>query len=78
MDTLAQILELLQMLSDDSSVPKNAKVKISNTVELLQNGNGKIGVSKAMHEIETLSDDVNMPAHLRTQLFQVVSLLEIV
>lgn len=78
MDNLHQAVQLIQSLTEDSSVPKNAKTKLTGTIQLLQNGNGKVDVSKAMHAIEDLSDDVNMPAHLRTQLFQVVSLLEIV
>ena len=78
MDSLAQAIELLQILTEDNTVPRNAKTKISNTMDLLKKNNDKVEVSKALHSIEDLSDDVNMPAHLRTQLFQVVSLLEIV
>jgi uncharacterized protein (UPF0147 family) len=73
-----QALVLLRELEQDSTVPKNAKVKIGGTIRLLEQNNGKMDVSKALNDLETLSDDVNMPAHLRTQLFSVVSLLEIV
>ncbi len=77
MDSLSQALQLLQALTEDQSVPKNARAKLTGTISLLQ-ATGTTNVSKAMHELESMSDDVNMPAHLRTQLFSVVSLLEIV
>lgn len=77
MDSLAQAIALLQELSQDSTTPKNAKIKLSNTIVILQQS-GTMNVAKAMSELESLSDDVNMPSHMRTQLFSVVSLLEIV
>lgn len=78
MDSLSQALMLLRNLEQDNSIPKNARMKLANTLKLLEANNGKVDVSKALGDLENLSDDVNMPAHLRTQLFSVVSLLEIV
>ncbi|MEK6849000.1 MAG: UPF0147 family protein [Nanoarchaeota archaeon] len=77
MDSLAQAIALLQELAQDSGTPKNAKVKLNGTITILQQ-TGTMNVSKAMGQLESLSDDVNMPSHMRTQLFSVVSLLEIV
>ena len=71
-----QACTMLRTLEQDATTPKNARTKITGTLKLLEQGD-KLGMSKAMHEIEALSSDVNMPAHLRTQLFSVVSLLEI-
>jgi uncharacterized protein (UPF0147 family) len=77
MDNLAQAVQLLKMMTDDSTFPKNARTKIAGTITMLETS-GSMNVSKAMHELEAISDDVNIPAHVRTQLFSVVSLLEIV
>lgn len=78
METLMQAIAMLRDLEQDSQTPKNAKVKINGTIKLLETSNGKMDVSKALNDLESLSDDVNIPAHMRTQLFSVVSLLEIV
>ena len=77
MDSLAQALQLLKMLTEDNTFPKNARSKIANTIVMLEQ-TGTTNVSKALGELESISDDVNIPPHLRTQLFSVVSLLEIV
>ena len=42
MDNLNQALQLLQILEQDTTVPKNARAKIGGTLKLLQNGNGKV------------------------------------
>lgn len=78
MDSLMQALVMLRELEQDSQTPKNAKLKIGGTIKLLETSKGKMDVSKALNDLEALSDDVNIPAHMRTQLFSVVSLLEIV
>jgi uncharacterized protein (UPF0147 family) len=78
MDSLMQALMLLRELEQDSTVPKNARAKIVGTIRLLESNGGKVDVSKALHELESISDDINIPSHMRTQLFSVVSLLEIV
>jgi len=78
MDSLLQAVMMLRELEQDSQTPKNAKLKIGGTIKLLESSNGKMDVSKALNELESLSDDVNIPSHMRTQLFSVVSLLEIV
>ncbi|HSU72529.1 MAG TPA: UPF0147 family protein [Candidatus Binatia bacterium] len=77
MDSLMQALVMLRELEQDSQTPKNAKAKINGTIKLLE-ARGKMDISKALNDLESLSDDVNIPAHMRTQLFSVVSLLEIV
>jgi uncharacterized protein (UPF0147 family) len=76
MDSLAQAVQLLRMLTEDTTFPKNARAKMSSTIIMLEK-DGTTNVSKALGELESLSDDVNIPAHLRTQLFSVVSLLEV-
>lgn len=78
-DPLQQVLFALQELQDDEFVPKNVKTKISQTIEVLnQDGEISIRVSKALTELETLSEDCNVEADTRSQLFNIVSLLEAV
>lgn len=79
MDNLQQAIFALQELEQDVTTPKNIKLKLVTTLKLLNDsGETSIKVSKALHELEELSEDVNVQSYTRTQLFNIVSLLEIV
>jgi uncharacterized protein (UPF0147 family) len=77
MDKLQQVLFALQELADDISTPKNVKEKITTTIKVLNtDAELSIKVSKALHELEDITEDSNVQAYTRTQLFNIVSLLE--
>ncbi|MBD3361169.1 hypothetical protein GF358_00045 [Candidatus Woesearchaeota archaeon] len=71
-------IEMLQEMLEDSGVPKNVRTRLEKTIEVLQQKEeNKIKISRALHELEEISNDTNMQADTRTQLFNVVSVLEI-
>jgi uncharacterized protein (UPF0147 family) len=71
------VIEALNELKEDSTVPKNIKAKFENMITLLQEDTeDSIKVSRVMHEIEEITEDSNMQPYTRTQIFNVVSLLE--
>ena len=77
MDDITEIVENLEMLSEDISVPRNVKEKLKNTIEILKEEvDLKIRVNKALHELDEISDDPNLESYTRTQVWNVVSLLE--
>ena len=79
MEALQQAIFTLQELEQDTTTPKNVKTKIIATLRILnENGELSIKISKALHELEELTEDINVQSYTRTQLFNVVSLLEIV
>ena len=69
--------EALAELKDDTTVPKNVRLKIEKIMGLL-NGETetKIKVSKALNELEEIVDDVNLKSYTRTQVWNVISALE--
>jgi len=76
-NTINNVIECLQELSDDMSVPKNVKYKIENTIRFLKEDlDISIKVNKALNELDDVADDSNMQPYTRTQLWNVVSLLE--
>ena len=76
-EKLALIIQSLRELEEDTQVPKHVKIRIANTIKTLdQTSELSIRVSRALSELEELSDDVNMQAFTRTQLFNIVSMLE--
>ncbi|MEM4195401.1 MAG: UPF0147 family protein [Candidatus Anstonellales archaeon] len=74
---VAEIIEMINSLLEDFSVPRNvrraleeAKVRLEGTEEL------KVRISAAIYIIQEVSEDVNLPAHARTQIWAILSALE--
>ncbi len=79
MDVLNQVLFALQELEQDVTTPKNVKAKISTTIKVLnEKSELSIKVSKALNELESIAEDINVQPYTRTQIFNIVSLLEVV
>ena len=74
---MENIIEALRELEEDSSVPRNIKNKINETIRFLeQEGEDSIKISRALSELEQVTEDANMEPYTRMQLLNVVSLLE--
>ncbi len=75
--TINEIAEMINAVAGDSSVPRNIRKTLTDAKErLLSNDERNIKVSAVMYLIESISDDVNMPAHARTQIWAIISALE--
>jgi len=60
MEEIESVIEILQELQEDGSVPKNIKEKIDITIKALEEKSEiSIRVNKALHELEEISDDPN-------------------
>lgn len=71
------VIQALQEVEVDYSVPKNVKEKISGTIKLLgEKTDLSIKLNKALQSLEDLTDDINMEAFTRSQIFNIVSMLE--
>ncbi len=77
-DVMIDILEALEDIKEDSTVPKNVRSKIDEMIGTLQQDDVDISlrVDKVQQELEEISSDSNLQAFTRTQLWSVVSLLE--
>ncbi len=71
------VIELMESIMDDSSVPRNirktiedAKFKIAGSESL------SVGITGAIYLLEDISNDINMPAHTRTEIWTIISELE--
>ena len=72
-------LEVLLLIEQDASVPKNVRTKIKDILTSLQDQTGKSKEVKVDHALQQLSDigeDPNLPSYTRTQIWNVVSALE--
>ncbi|MGB9719371.1 MAG: UPF0147 family protein [Candidatus Anstonellales archaeon] len=74
---LAEIIEMIDSLLQDFSVPRNVRRALEEAKNRLR-GSEELGVriSAAVYTVEAVSDDVNLPAHARAQLWAILSALE--
>ncbi len=74
---LVEVLKLITALSGDVTIPKNIRKALGDAKERLESADElNVKVSSAIYLIDSVSDDINMPAHARTQMWSVVSMLE--
>ncbi len=74
---IKDIIEVLTELGEETTIPRNVKDRVDNTVKFLKEKTElKIRVNKALHELDEIADDPNLQAYTRTQIWNVVSLLE--
>ncbi|MBD3355504.1 hypothetical protein GF361_06030 [Candidatus Woesearchaeota archaeon] len=73
---IQSVISILRELEEDS-VPRNVKEKIVITVSSLEEDKEvSIRVNKALHELEDIADDPNLQPYVRTQIWNIVSVLE--
>jgi len=71
------IESVLSELKDDVTVPKNVRLKIEKVMKVLsEKTEMQIKISKALNELEEIADDVNLQSYTRTQVWNVISILE--
>lgn len=76
-DNLKAIVESMVDFSEDSSVPKNIKVKINYLIgELNSDKDISLKINKVLQELEDISNDSNLQSFSRTQVWNLISLLE--
>ncbi len=74
---IADMINLLEELQDDSTVPRNVKDKLQICSSALQdNIEVSLKVDKARHALEAISGDSNLQSYTRTQIWNISSMLE--
>ena len=72
-----QVSEMLDVLVNDTTIPKNIRKALSDAKERLGvKDELNVKVSAAVYLIESISDDINMPPHARTQIWSILGALE--
>ncbi|MBI3051285.1 UPF0147 family protein [Candidatus Woesearchaeota archaeon] len=77
MSDVNEIITALSELEQDNTVPRNIKDRVQRTITAL-NGNGEMSmkIDKALQELDEVADDINLQAYTRTQIWNIVSMLE--
>ena len=76
-ETIAQITMRMDMLINDTTVPKNVRTAVSEAKSKLNaKGDYVVRVSSAIYNIDGVSNDINLPPQARTILWGILSMLE--
>lgn len=72
---LREVIDYLKEIKEDLGINKNIKNKIENVIGLLENDDG-LSVAKALNEFEELMEKNEIQPYTRSQIWNVVSMLE--
>ena len=77
---IQSIIESMQEIASDSTVPLNVKEKLNIIVKTLQNESEDVLLrkDKALSELDEIAEDTNLQAYTRTQIWNMVSVLEMI
>ncbi len=75
----APLLQMLETLTEDTSIPKNVRLSIFAAREKLmeKDKDANTVLTNAIHSLEEVVNDVNMPMHARTTVWNLLSELEV-
>jgi len=75
---ISEVLELLSELREDDCVPRNVKMRLENACTALQCGDRpmSVNVDASLQELDEASENSNVPAYTKTQIYSIVSKLE--
>ncbi|MBI3588245.1 UPF0147 family protein [Candidatus Micrarchaeota archaeon] len=76
MADLSKIGSFLDGLLEDTSVPKNVRAAIGRAKERLANPDPNEAVAGAIYSLDEVSNDINLPMHARTMIWNILSELE--
>ncbi len=77
-EKINQAIALLDEIIEDKSVPKNIREAARKSKESLEESSVEIGirVDRVIQYLDEVSDDPNMPVYTRTQIWNIISILE--
>jgi len=81
MTALQEVISILKELQEDSTVSKNIKIKVAEMqkeLESCKKDNLSLKINKILCDLEEISNDVNLPMFVRTQIWHLTSKLETV
>jgi uncharacterized protein (UPF0147 family) len=74
---LNEVISALNELCEDNTVPRNIKIKLQGMIALLNDTNkNAVKVNKVLHDLDEINEDVNLQPYIRTQIWNLVSMLE--
>ncbi|GIU69696.1 MAG: hypothetical protein KatS3mg002_0932 [Candidatus Woesearchaeota archaeon] len=74
---ISEVIKFTETLKEDDSVPKNIKLKLESIISILnENTEVSLKVGKCLHILDEISEDLNIQPFVRTQIWNISSMLE--
>ena len=71
------VITSLNEIQEDATVPRNVRTKIESIIKALKEEvELSIKINKALNELDELASDVNLQSYTRTQIWNIMSVLE--
>ena len=79
MTSFDDVKEMLLMIQEDHSTPKSLREKIDGMISLIDSDkDAQSKIESLQQQLEDVSNDVNLPSFVRTQVWSVSGALETV
>lgn len=77
-EKIQSVVITLSQIESDSSVPKNVRTHVKNAIIALQENSNlpEVKINKALEELGEVDKDTNINPYTRTQIWNIVSVLE--
>ena len=74
---LKDAVDFIMEINDDDTTPRNIKAKMSRILDILkEDSDNPTKKNKALNELDEIVNDNNIQQYTRTQIWNIVSLLE--
>lgn len=75
--SLKTVHNMIEEMLQDTTIPKNIRKAISEAKARIEGDDDlPVKISASIYLIESVSNDINMPPHARTQLWAIMGALE--
>ncbi len=72
-----KVIPLIEQIVNDRTVPRNIRAKCQESIEVLNDGGDTaVRISTVISNMDEVSNDPNIPMYTRTQVWNIVSILE--
>lgn len=76
-EQLPQVKSAILEVIEDATVSKNIKVRLEQVIKILDDdADVSVRVNRVLNEIDELSNDANLQPYIRTQMWNIASMLE--
>lgn len=77
-NSVKDIVASISELREDATVPKNVKEKVQAVIETLNDEKAELSmrIDKALQILDDIAEDSNLQSYTRTQVWNLVSMLE--
>jgi uncharacterized protein (UPF0147 family) len=73
-----EVISFIQQVANDRTVPRNIRAKCEDSINILKDEKEDVAVrvNTVISNMDDVSNDPNIPMYTRTQIWNIVSILE--